>query len=89
MTFVTDIHTLKGVIRCTLSRRVWNGVDIVYADMWQSEGFLDNSFTSFRACVPLQWDGSKYVIIDKQFKDYNEFWRAVEVILSNTIIINE
>jgi hypothetical protein len=90
VTLVTDINTTeKGIIQCKLTRTTWYGAEVVYADMWQTQMFLESRITSFRAAVSLQWDGHRYNILDRRYKNCNDFWRELEIQLSNTIIVNE
>lgn len=85
-----EIYTTSGVIQCRLSRVEWYGAQVMYADMWRIEQHLDSSYIAFRAAVHLEWTGDRYKIIQPSRKPYNNaFWKELENLLSNTIIVNE
>lgn len=88
----TELVTPDGVIQCILRRIDWHGADVIKADMWRSERHLDSTYTAFSACVYLQWNeqaGRYAIILSSRAPKQNQFWCNLELLLSNTIIVNE
>ncbi len=85
------LHTSHGVITLRLRRRVDGRRLVIDADMWQStnNGDLDNTFTTFRAGVYMLWEGHRYRIESKYYRDSNDFWRELERLLSHVIMAHE
>lgn len=83
---------MKGVIQCIFRRVEWHGAQIIAVDMWASGNMpgVENSFTSFRACVYMEGVGDRYKIMQSPRNQYNNsFWNDLEIRLSNIILVNE
>jgi hypothetical protein len=90
MELVTHINTSQGIIECKLKRINWYGADLVNADLWRGEMFLESRITLFRSSACFQWDGQRYKMIRRRPWDYtNDYWLELEDMISNTIIVNE
>lgn len=78
----------KGAIDCVLRRRMDGTEVVIEADMWQ--GLLDRKLgiTNFCASVFMRWEGNRYRIINKGYRDYNDLWRELEILVSNAIEVN-
>lgn len=86
----TELHSShKGVIDCIL-RRILDGKEIVIeADMWQTDRVNALPLIMFRASVYMQWEGNRYRITNKHYRDCNDLWRELEILISNAIRVNE
>jgi hypothetical protein len=85
---ITHIGTSLGLVECRLRVILYEGALVFDADLWQGGDDLLNKITLFRAGVYMRWEGNRYRIINKSYRDYNNLWRELEVVVSNWIMCN-
>lgn len=85
---VTHLATSIGLVECTMQPTYFEGQMLIHVDLWQGQAGGKLSITNFRAGVLMRWESNRYRIVDKTFRDYNDLWRELEILLSNAIEVN-
>ena len=89
----TQLATSRGLVDCTLAIIENEGRLVVDVNLWQGIRMDQNSdalaITAFCAGVMMRWEHDRYRIIGKNFRDNNDWWRELEIILANWIMQNE